>query len=205
MIDESRYATPKQYPFLPNYVVRDAFLSVEECDNIRGIMEATELKFATIGNGGNDTYYQDLEYRTVKMGQVPTDELGWLYSRVMRKVEEINELNYRFDLTGLTEDIQYLKYEMPEGNVPAGHYNWHQDFGGGYSSLRKLSVVVQLSDTLEYDECDLRAFTNRDEWVPNRNQGSITVFPAYIPHCVTPIERGTRRALVTWVSGPQFR
>ena len=35
--------------------------------------------------------------------------------------------------------------------------------------------------------------------------GTVIAFPSYVLHRVTPIESGTRKALVIWVAGPEFR
>ena len=42
------------------------------------------------------------------------------------------------------------------------------------------------------------------EYMP-REQGQIIVFPSYTLHEVTPITKGTRYSLVSWVSGPSFK
>ena len=36
-------------------------------------------------------------------------------------------------------------------------------------------------------------------------RGSVNYFPSYMLHEVTPLERGTRYALVGWVNGPAFK
>jgi PKHD-type hydroxylase len=38
-----------------------------------------------------------------------------------------------------------------------------------------------------------------------RTRGSLIAFPANVLHQVTPIQKGTRRALVAWAVGPEFR
>lgn len=205
MISESRLYYPEEKTFLPSRHVSQGFLTKDECMAIRAVMDEQRMEYATIGNGDNSSFVEDLKYRTVKNAFVDDTQFDWLYDRIARQVKDINDTYFRFDLYGMLESLQYLAYEMPSGDIPAGHYDWHQDYGGGYSARRKLSVSIQLSDTSEYDECDLLMFTNRVELIANRDIGTITVFPSYMPHCVTPIERGKRCALVTWISGPQFR
>jgi PKHD-type hydroxylase len=34
-----------------------------------------------------------------------------------------------------------------------------------------------------------------------RPQGSVVVFPSWLPHCVTPVETGVRYSLVLWSLG----
>jgi len=38
-----------------------------------------------------------------------------------------------------------------------------------------------------------------------KKRGLITVFPAWTLHQVTPVTKGTRQTLVTWVCGPEFK
>jgi predicted 2-oxoglutarate/Fe(II)-dependent dioxygenase YbiX len=41
--------------------------------------------------------------------------------------------------------------------------------------------------------------------LPPTEIGSLSVFPSYQLHEVTPVESGIRRALVGWVIGPKFK
>jgi PKHD-type hydroxylase len=83
-------------------------------------------------------------------------------------------------------------------------YKWHQDFGGSGAS-RKLSVVLQLSDPSEYEGGELQILTSGQAISIQKKRGLITVFPAWTLHQVTPVVKGTRQTLVTWISGPQFK
>lgn len=201
---------PLEMPAFPSHVQwsgENAMFTPEECHQIIRAGEALGPRFAMIGNGSNDGGAVVKEYRCVK-ASMPTrqgeDDLTWIYDRIARKVELANRDFFRFDLTGLGEPIQFLKYEVLEGEPP-GHYNWHQDFGGGYSANRKLSLVVNLSDPVDYGGCRLHVMTER-EWESSYiNQGEAICFPTWTPHRVTAIEFGTRYALAVWVHGPQFR
>jgi PKHD-type hydroxylase len=181
--------------------------SAEECRQIIRAGEARNPWFAMIGNGGNNTGVINKDYRCVKASMLwrsGAEDLTWLYDRIARKVELANNAWFRFDLTGLGEAIQFLKYEVLPGDPP-GHYDWHQDFRGGSSANRKLTVVVNLSDPADYEGCRLRVMTEREWEAPYIQQGEAICFPTWTPHRVTPIERGVRYALAIWVHGPQFR
>ena len=70
---------------------------------------------------------------------------------------------------------------------------------------RKLSLSVQLTDPERYGGCDLEFQAgNRIETAP-RDRGAVIAFPSYVLHRVTPCGKGTRKALVAWTTGPQFR
>ena len=201
---------PPERPAFPPFVQYNddnLFLTPEQCQKVIDHAESGKLTRGSIGNGGNSTFYEDLEYRMVRMRslQADKDDLGWLFEIVRDRVQWTNDEFFRFDLHGLLEGMQYLRYDEGSKRKPSGHYRWHQDYGGGYSSHRKLSVVIQLSDPSEYDGCELRLFTAGEHGVPTVNQGSGVIFPSWQPHCVTPLVRGVRRSLVCWVSGPQFR
>jgi PKHD-type hydroxylase len=112
----------------------------------------------------------------------------------------LNDRVYQFDLRGFSEGLQYSVYHGSE----EGHYDWHVDHGP-IRVLRKLSISVQLTDPSLYDGCDLQFQAgNRIETAP-RTRGSVIAFPSYVLHRVTPCTRGTRKALVAWTTGPQFR
>ena len=38
-----------------------------------------------------------------------------------------------------------------------------------------------------------------------RDQGYVAVFPSYVLHEVTPVTKGTRYSLVSWVTGKSFK
>ncbi|MGE5794397.1 MAG: 2OG-Fe(II) oxygenase [Bacteroidota bacterium] len=86
---------------------------------------------------------------------------------------------------------------------PGERFDWHMDLGPGRTSARKLSMTVQLSPPEDYAGGDLEFVGNTH--AAERERGSATIFPAYVGHRVSPIERGTRRSLVAWAYGPSFR
>lgn len=99
-------------------------------------------------------------------------------------------------------DVQFTEYSATKEQ----HYSWHHDVDftrdSGYD--RKLSVSIQLSDPNEYDGGDLefQLFKTPEDC---RKRGSVIIFPSYLDHQVTPVTRGTRYSLVTWVEGPRWR
>jgi PKHD-type hydroxylase len=208
--------SPPERPCFPPYLQwhgEQPFLSGPECRELIEIGNGVSLGFGTIGNGDNYGFKLDKGYRCVRTRALyPTaDRVEWLYQRIQRLITAANHEHYRFDLTGIEQGVQFLRYDAPADGSPAGHYKWHQDFGGGASSLRKLSLVVQLSAPEEYEGCELRLFTDCDyaprapDGAPVKGQGDAVLFPAWTPHMVTPITRGTRYALAAWVCGPQLR
>ena len=84
------------------------------------------------------------------------------------------------------------------------NYAMRDDYIG---KVRKLSVTINITDETEYDGGNLKFDYGRHSDVDDetcliaRGQGSMVVFPSFLPHCVTPVTRGTRYSLVLWVLG----
>lgn len=125
----------------------------------------------------------------------------WLYDRLAYISNQLNGQFYRFDLLGFQEDMQYTMYD----SATQGHYTWHVDHGMTTKASRKLSVVVQLSDPLEYEGGDLEIMTGVEPTKVDKKKGLVTVFPSYVLHRVTPVTKGIRKSLVVWCVGPSFK
>ncbi len=123
-----------------------------------------------------------------------------LFAKIERIAQDINKRFYKFELAGFGDPIQFTRYEKT-----GDYYTWHQDLGGGPMSLRKLSLVVQLSDPATYRGCNLQIYSDGEPSDMARAQGTILIFPAWHLHRVTPLEEGIRYSLVTWIAGPPFR
>jgi len=183
------------------------FLSGPECREIVSFMGEKDLRQGLIGTGEGQSRL-DVEYRSVYTQSMPVEGFEWLYERLLQRVVWVNNDNYRFDITGLVEPVQFLEYrEAPNAEGKSGRYRWHTDTGPGIGSTRKLSCVIQLSDPRDYEGCRLRLFdcTGPELEIPEIGQGDMVVFPSYTPHMVSDLISGTRRSLAIWVSGPSFR
>lgn len=126
-----------------------------------------------------------------------TDML-WYYAR------EANRNAFGFDIDYLP-DIQYTKYHASEN----GKYGWHCDtFWANPSTYdRKISIVIQLSDPSEYEGGDFQLDPIYPQLPVNeiKEKGTVIVFPSFLNHRVTPVTKGTRKSLVSWIQGPKFR
>lgn len=194
---------PVQQKEIPPYVWHGRLFSPPECDALIQIGEGKVLNDARIGNGIDGQTELNKSYRCVKDCAIEPKDAPWAYERLRDRVAASNYDYFRYDIHGFHEHLIFLRYDF-DPELP-GKYEWHQDIGGGMSSLRKLSTVTQLSNPSEYEGCRLNMFTNM-QFDPNKvERGDTIIFPSYLPHCVTPITNGRRYALVSWVTGPQFR
>lgn len=132
-----------------------------------------------------------------------TQEIFWLYDRLALIANNINAKFFNFELKGFVEHFQYTVYNEKEN----GHYNWHLDLVSEGINVppRKLSLVLQLSDESEYEGGELQTFTSPNSTTVTKRKGLIVAFPSWTLHRVTPVTKGTRRSLVVWVTGPQFK
>lgn len=194
---------PPQQREVPPYVWYGRLFSAPECAALIALGESGALEPGQIGNGIDNQTVVNHDYRQVLTSAITEAQAPWAYERLRDRVVATNDGHFRYDLCGFRENLVFLRYDF-DAEHP-GKYNWHQDIGGGMSSLRKLSTVTQLSPPDEYEGARLRLFSNCDFDPGKVEQGDTVIFPSYLPHCVTPITRGRRYSLVSWVTGPAFR
>lgn len=127
---------------------------------------------------------------------LPDPEWVWLYERVERLFIASNQ-QFGYRISSFVDPILLADY-------PAGvGFDWHLDTVTGVTSTRKISLTIPLSAGEDYEGGDLEIapFGTQPE---ARIAGNATLFPSFLCHRVTPIERGRRVALVAWVHGPAF-
>ena len=185
-------------PF-PNHVDYYRFIKSipeETVDSLRQILDTKELQDAQVGDDGGMV---NKSTRRSKIFWLPkTDEFVELYKTFHELIGKCNTDFYQFKLTEITEHIQYTVYNSDD----QGYYDWHIDMGPD-KARRKLSLVCQLSDPSEYEGGELQINSGRI-LIPEKEKGTVILFPSYLLHRVTPVTKGTRRSLVLWIEGPAF-
>lgn len=179
-----------------NWAFLEGAFSPEECKQIIEI--GSEWNAATISDNHLNEDIRKAEVSWIHWGS----DTEWIFKKLSDMTYNVNQQHFQFDLIGFTEGLQLTRY-----NQPGSQYTWHQDVGAGSKSLRKLSLVVNLSDPADYEGCELEVFmqkANKQLDIP-RTQGSVIWFPSYEPHQVSPMISGTRHSLVAWVGGPPLR
>jgi len=137
--------------------------------------------------------------RTTKLCWISPDE--HISSILLNKALIANQkAGWNFHVDSI-ESVQIGKYDS------GCHYDWHCD-GNLLSRVngaqRKISVVVMLSDSNDYEGGSLEFNQNNPTAVPNI-QGSVYVFPSLSLHRVAPVTKGVRYSLAAWCGGPAFR
>ena len=172
--------------------------SEAELDAIAQLGEGLAAKKAPLGGDAEGGGYD--HKRITTMGLINhTPENAWIYDRMGQAAVALNR-HYKFDLQGFGEHIQYLGYD---GDARS-HFDWHVD-QNPFAVPRKLSLTLQLTDPANYEGCDLQFYAGENVETAPRARGTLIAFPSYVLHRVTPIVSGTRKAVVAWVTGPQFR
>lgn len=179
-----------------DYAFWENNFSIDEINQIRTLGDKLASQDAVVGVGELAP-----EIRHSRVGWMPlTNETQWIYDRLAWIARRLNGQYFQFDVEGFGEDLQYTVY-----GADNGHYGWHVDMGRMSEIPRKLSMVLLLSDPDEYEGGDLQMRTGPEPVTLDRRQGMVHAFPSYVLHQVTPVTRGTRRSLVVWLCGPQFR
>ena len=187
---------------LPEFAWWDDVFSAEQLESITATGDGLELNAGGVGemrDTGGDII---TDIRDSDIGWINSYE-GWLPERLGWAATQMNHDFFHFDLTGFHEHFQYTVYTAGEREQ---HYNWHYDMSKSAYLARKLSLVLELTDPAEYEGGQLQlnnggAVAMETEQV----KGRLFAFPSFMLHRVTPVTRGTRKSLVSWIGGPQFR
>lgn len=178
-------------------------VSTQACDRIieRGLKLPQEK--ATVGYDENR-----------KVTDSRSTTIGW-FNRITDKdisdlisiyATEANREFFDFDISHGVFDMQFTSYREKDKDK----FDWHSDtlYKQTRKTDRKLSFILQLSNPLEYEGCELEfkcpdgTQFNKKDFLP---KGSVIVFPSILEHRVTQITKGTRYSLVSWLEGPKWR
>lgn len=133
----------------------------------------------------------------------------WLFEKIIDCINDVNIKNFNYAIKYL-ENLQFTEYSDKKN-----FYSPHVDCGDVYDidnfvDVRKISFTIQLSDPKEYTGGDLKFFldglgsaSNRIEIGP-KEKGTIIFFSSNLFHEVTPVTKGKRYSLVSWINGPNI-
>jgi len=174
----------------------DNFLSSDECQTIISIGKNKNTTQALISKQN----VEDISIRKNKVSWLDEeDSLNWLYPKMTDAIIALNNQFFGFDLYGFTEKMQFTEYSELND-----FYDQHID--SMYASkIRKLSIVIQLSDHETYEGSELEIYTGSKPDIMKKSQGTLIAFPSYTLHKVTPLTKGKRYSLVAWIGGPNFK
>tara|TARA_Y100000992_G_scaffold300436_1_gene269096 strand:+ start:1095 stop:1601 length:507 start_codon:yes stop_codon:yes gene_type:complete len=161
------------------YLVRDNFLSQNECEKVIEIID----------NNRNDSEStQDIELKEDKY-----------LNKVWKIMKLSNDMHYNFDIdcVQLQEGKYYKKGDFKEEET------LHSDFAAGPGRLvdinTKLTSVIFLND--DYWGGGLQIWNEKIE----SKQGRIVIFPSFAAHKVLQFYDKDRYTMLTWIKGKTFR
>lgn len=150
-----------------------------------------------IGDRTNGATFENK--RSSKVSWMYEDD--WVCSIFAHYFHIANKEQWEYELNGL-DGIQITRYDVND------HYTWHSDYGTAEDEryTRKLSATILVTDPSEYEGGDLEFIDYHNNLVvAPRQKGSMIVFDSRVPHRVTPVTKGQRISLVTWMLGPKLR
>jgi|TARA_B100001094_G_C18114935_1_gene763400 PKHD-type hydroxylase len=171
------------------------FLSDEECKSVIELGLSQNIQKGVTFNGENDPTRES----NIAWIHATERRADWLFRRITDAGIYVNKTQFHFDLMGLGEGLQFTHY-----TAPGGKYGVHTDSGPG-ACIRKLSFVIQLSNSTDYEGGDLTLHLSDDPLVIPKKKGTICFFPSYVLHEVTKVTKGQRFSVVGWITGPQFK
>lgn len=191
-------APPDQVSYLTRHVLYENFFSPEECDQIAYLnLLVLQAEVNEHLDEFSKTGQLNLRHRNALNKAIPRQpRYEWIYGRLIHRLNFVNAHYYHLALMRMTEP-QILEYQH------TGFYGTHVDLGMGEISNRKLTLVAFLTPPQEYSGGDL--ILKPAQYVVPQQQGSLVIFPSWIPHEVKPVTAGIRRSLVSWVIGPCVR
>ena len=160
------------------------------CDAI--IQEGLKLEFKQAEVGDDEKVNTGI--RASKVAFFPGN--SWVSAITSHYMNVANNQAWKFAITG-QQNPQFTIYDLDE------FYDFHEDQALLGDNMRKLSVVISVTDPALYTGGE---FEFEDGVKPEiKERGSIIVFPSFVRHRVTPVSTGTRYSLVNWFVGPQFK
>lgn len=182
------------HDFVPFVWIKN-FLTEQEICKVFALWNDGKMQAAGI----NSSRVDDPKIRKSKTQFIEYQENNWIYEKLAMMCSMVNASKYKFDIIGFESKLQLTQYNKDD------FYHWHADSGKGRTSLRKLSITVQLSHALEYEGGELQ-FLNAAEYVnAPKDRGTAIIFPSYTAHRVLPLISGCRKSIVGWIAGPPYR
>jgi PKHD-type hydroxylase len=181
-----------------NYYFWAKAFSPEECDKIIALGNKLHVQDAIVEGASHNTASPEQKMRRSKISWIQfNNDSAWIYEKLHDFAVATNKnMNWNFSLYGFIDQLQFTEYSSQY----KGHYDYHSDIVTS-STIRKMSVVVQLSDDNNYEGGDFEMFHVGK--VP-RERGTLIFFPSFVVHRVLPVTNGTRHSLVAWIAGPKF-
>jgi PKHD-type hydroxylase len=164
----------------------------EQCANIRSTF-IDELWMKTKVVGDHDLHQGERQ-------KLRGDLSGFPFDDIREITKEANEKIFDFVLLGIIDQDYPQVFRYTENN----YYNWHVEINP-LAITRKLSFIVNLSNETEYTGGEIEFLNTSVENTLANTQGSIIIFPSFLPYQIKPVLSGERTIIIGHIHGPLFR
>lgn len=179
--------------FLYDWYTVENFYSSSECDEILHVCQTNHshiLRDSPAVGKNVSTKIVGIEYFETKL------------DKMFKMAHVVNQNYYGFNL--FQEPSLGINFNVySEDN---NEYPYHRDCNvPGTSCDSKLTVIVNISKE-PYEGGDFFMYFGYDRPMPELHQrGTLFIFPCYTYHKVTPVTKGSRITISTWMQGPNFQ
>lgn len=169
-----------------------------ECKQVIELAKISgEFKDGLVWNHEAEKFVIDKERRKVQTSyHAKGAETHWIFER-MDKAFQAAASQLDLKIKNMSEeDIKIMAYGQGD------HFRtWHRDTGANYTSLRGLSMTVELSEQSSYIGGDLQIYSkNSGGFAFETPIGGAVAFLSNVLHRVTPVTSGVRFSLVNWIN-----
>ena len=190
----------KNFNFTPPFYTVLDVLTDRECLFLEKYLALfdDQLQTATINSNKKPS---DERKSLINFHKFNNSKNKWIFEKINNSVLHANHNFWNYDLHGY-DFFQYTVYTTENS-----HYNWHNDIGD-YNSFfgeRKISISILVNDEFTGGVFKINNLNRNQEIDVTLKKGQAIIFPSFVPHCVTPVTAGTRKSVVAWICGPQFK
>jgi PKHD-type hydroxylase len=195
---------------VPNYVTYpyvcwDNFFTDEELDRLEKYCDTGDLEsLCVMDDAGESIIDHDFRQADGKIHFMDLDN-KWIFQKLTELSTLINDQVYNYNIT----DFNFFQYT--EYNKVGSKHNLHMDMVLGDKVPKdmilplKLSCSLILSDIKDFEGCDFEVMIDWRNIPIEQKRGRLIAFPSFMPHRITPLVSGKRKAIVFWVRGPRFK
>lgn len=168
----------------------------ELLDSIEKYIDDLEYKKSLTGDK-TEVDQSVLSIRNSDISFIPWDE--WIPAIMFSLIQSANLEYFKYDIDYFETKVQATRYSAEEEQF----YGWHIDLLDHTPKERKLSCSLLVND--DYEGGELQFSYNKWFQTIKPERGDVLVFPSWLPHRVRKVKSGTRKSLVGWVCGPNFK
>ncbi len=172
------------------YEVYGLQFTASECEQIIGLHNG-HMMFSGRMSGGPGRIVRDSDLFWIPR----SGKTDWIFSR-LEAVLAVYNSKYGFELATDLGQAQLTCYRAGQ------HYDWHMDLGSGQSSLRKVTLVAELTGGIHIKGGGIEIFHGeRENNRVNLGIGDVVIFPSFVMHRAAVVHAGIRWSLVLWATG----